>query len=85
MQARLLASKQKMTGTCGPSEVILLKSISYHKMVINTVDFVASCVGFRVVTHGLMHWKTSFEKKFFSALASKLNTGLINKSAPTKG
>ena len=30
--------------------------------------------------HFYVHWKASFEKNlFFSALASKLNTGLINK------
>ena len=26
-----------------------------------------------------VYWKTSFEKNVFSALASKLNTGLVNK------
>ena len=33
----------------------------------------------RLLKSLLKDWKTSFEKLFFSALASKLNTGFINK------
>ena len=38
------------------------------------------CVYVKITGFFLEHGKTSFEKTVFSALASKLNTGLINKS-----